>query len=190
MGRNRDILNRNKKLIQLILTLSRIIPKRFLLLVFKTIRNHDNKIAMFIRYIILKRCAKKCGCNVAIFSNVYLFNLKSLEIGNNVSIHPLCYIDASGGIIIGDDVSIAHNSSILSEEHVYEDINKNIKDQGCILKKTVIASNVWIGAGCKILAGSNIETGAIIAAGAVVKNNVLKNTIVAGVPAKVIKHRI
>ena len=144
---------------------------------------------MFIRLICLKNCAKSCGNNIAVFSSVYLFNIYNLEIGDNVSIHPLCYIDASGGILIGNDVSIAHSCSVLSEEHVYADINKNIKDQGCLLKKTIIENNVWIGAGCRILGGSHIESGSIVAAGAVVKGEVKSNSIVGGIPARLIKER-
>lgn len=189
MRRNREILSRYSKIIELIFKLSQLLPRKLFASFFKTIRSKDGKIYIFLRYICIKRCAKSCGDNVAIFSNVYLFNLDQLEIGNNVSIHPLSYIDASGGIIIGNDVSIAHSTSILSEEHVYSSLEKNIKDQGVIKKKTIIQDNVWIAAGAKILAGSLIETGSIIAAGAVVKNIVDKNSIVGGVPAKKIKTR-
>jgi len=87
-------------------------------------------------------------------------------------------------------VSIAHGTSILSEEHKYSDLNQNIKDQGCELKETIIENNVWIGAGCRILAGSHIESGSIVAAGAVVKKRVKANSIVGGVPARMIKSRI
>jgi acetyltransferase-like isoleucine patch superfamily enzyme len=187
--RKRELLVKYKKVINLITKLSKYLPKRFYLRILKVIRNHDNNIAVFIRYICLKRCAKECGDNVAIFSNVYLFNLDKLSIGNNVSIHPLTYIDASGTVTIGSDVSIAHSTTILSEEHNYNDINRNIKDQGYTLKPTNIEDNVWIGAGVRVLAGSNVKTGSIIAAGAVVKDKVYSNTIVGGVPARIIKER-
>lgn len=189
MGRKRDLLKKYSWLINLLVKMSSILPKKFYLTWYKLIRSHDNYLAMFIRFICMKNCAKSCGENVAIFSNVYLFNVQNFEIGNNVSIHPMCYIDASGGISIGDDVSIAHSVTIMSEEHKYTDINVNIKDQGCIYKKTTIENNVWIGAGCRILAGAYIETGSIIAAGAVVKNRVKAYSIVGGVPAKMIKQR-
>lgn len=50
-----------------------------------------------------------------------------------------------------------------------------------------IGKNVWIGSNATILAGVSIGDGAIVAAGAVVTKNVPPNTIVGGVPAKVIK---
>lgn len=189
MKRNRDFLSKFSKQLNMIIKISRILPNSFYLKLLKLIRSHDNIIAMFIRFLCLKNCAKSCGENVAIFSNVYLFRIHELEIGDNVSIHPLCYIDASGGITIGNDVSIAHNCTILSEEHVHSSLEKNIKDQGCELKSTSIDNNVWIGAGCRILGGSSIKSGAIVASGAVVKNQVKQNSIVGGIPAKLIKER-
>jgi acetyltransferase-like isoleucine patch superfamily enzyme len=98
------------------------------------------------------------------------------------------YIDLIG-IKIGNDVSIAHNTSILSEEHIYSNINLNIKDQGCEYRRTVIKNNVWIGAGCRILGGTRIGSGVVVAAGAVVKGEIPNNYIVGGVPVRLIKER-
>lgn len=189
MNRKRNIIEKYATIIKVIIKFSKIFPKGFYLILLKLIRSHDNYIAMFIRFVCLKNCAKSCGDNVAIFSNVYLLHISNLDIGDNVSIHPLCYIDASGGISIGNNVSIAHNSTLLSEEHIYSDLNKNIKDQGVELKETTIESNVWIGGACRILGGSYIKSGSIIAAGAVVKNETITNSIMGGVPAKLIKER-
>lgn len=54
---------------------------------------------------------------------------------------------------------------------------------------TEIKNNVWVGAKATILCGVVVEIGSIIGAGAVVTRRVKKNTIVAGVPAKIIKER-
>ena len=50
-----------------------------------------------------------------------------------------------------------------------------------------IGNRVWIGSGAIITKGVSIGDGAVIAAGAVVTKNVEKNTVVGGVPARVIK---
>jgi acetyltransferase-like isoleucine patch superfamily enzyme len=55
------------------------------------------------------------------------------------------------------------------------------------LAKIVIKKNAWIGAGATILPGVTIGENAIVAAGAVVTKDVFDNTIVGGVPAKLIK---
>ncbi len=61
--------------------------------------------------------------------------------------------------------------------------------QGLNKKGIKIGDNVWIGAGCTILDGVEIGTGSVVAAGSVVTKSVESYTIVAGVPAKVIKKR-
>ena len=188
--RNREKLEKYSGVINILIFVFKVVPKFIFKRWIRFIRNHDNIGAMLKRYIFLKKYASKCGDNVGVFSNVYLFSIENLEIGNNVSIHPMCYIDASGRIEIGNDVSIAHSTTILSEEHKYDDVDVNIKDQGVILKKTIIDNNVWIGSGVKVLAGSHIESGCIIAAGAVVKGNIKRNSIVGGVPAVLIKERM
>jgi acetyltransferase-like isoleucine patch superfamily enzyme len=190
LNRKRDLAKKYSWILNLLIKISRILPRRFYLFWLKSIRSHDNHLALLIRYICLKNCVKSCGENVAVFSNVYLYNIHNLVIGNNVSIHPMCYINASGGILIGNDVSIAHSSTIMSEEHNYSDIHSNIKDQGCKFMITTIENNVWISSGVRILGGSQIESGCIIAAGAVVKGQIRTNSIVGGVPAKLIKERI
>jgi acetyltransferase-like isoleucine patch superfamily enzyme len=101
----------------------------------------------------------------------------------------MCYVDATGGIAIGNDVSIAHGTSIMSTTHKYENIDIPIKDQGFNSSKTVIRNNVWIGAKATILSGILIESGSIVAANAVVTKDIAKNTVVGGVPAKIIKER-
>lgn len=189
MNRKRDLLKKWNFIIEIILIISNFIPKKIFYILLRIIRTHDNSIAIFVRYICLKKCAKSCGNNVAVFSNVYLKNIDTLELGNNVSIHPMCYIESSGGISIGNDVSIAHGTTIMSEEHLFNEKNIAIKDQGCEYIPTKIEDNVWIGAGCRILAGSLIHSGSIVAAGAVVKGSVPPNNIVGGIPAKVIKVR-
>lgn len=112
-----------------------------------------------------------------------------LAVGDNVGIGPFCYLGASGGIEIGRDVLIGPCVTILSEDHVYLDDRATIKSQGVVGKRTVIEDDVWLGAGSIILGGSHVSKGAVVAAGAVVRGTVPPYSVVAGVPAKVVKHR-
>ena len=114
---------------------------------------------------------------------------ESLTIGNNVGVNHYCYIGVRGKITIGDNVIFGPRVSVFSENHNFDRLDIPIKDQGEIRKDTLIGNNVWIGAGSIILSGVKIGDGAIIAAGSVVNKDVLSNTIVAGVPAKMIKKR-
>lgn len=75
----------------------------------------------------------------------YLFNPQNLWIGSNVSIHPMCYIEAYGGIRISDNVSIAHATTLMSVSYGFEDIGISIKDQKLIEQPIEINDDVWMG---------------------------------------------
>lgn len=145
-------------------------------------------LGLVTRYVVAKNLAKNCGDVVYIGPYVEIRNWRNLEIGSNVSIHRGCYVDAAGEIFIGNDVSIAHGTSILSSDHRWEDSSIPIRDNPVKLAKVCIMSDVWIGCGSRILSGVSIGPQSIIAAGAVVTRNVSSNSIVGGVPAKHIKN--
>uniref|UniRef100_UPI00263397E1 acyltransferase n=1 Tax=uncultured Flavobacterium sp. TaxID=165435 RepID=UPI00263397E1 len=149
--------------------------------------NMNGKSVLFIRYLLLRNLAKSCGDNVSIQPNVFLFNIHLIKFGNNVSIHPMCYIDGAGEIEIGNDVSIAHSSSILSTNHTWNDVTVPIKYNKETFSKVTIENDVWIGCGCRILAGVTLHQRSVIAAGAVVTTNVESHSVYGGIPAKLIK---
>lgn len=168
----------------------KLLPYSLCKMVFDLLRYSRWSIGIGLRYLFLKRLLTNCGDNISIRESVWLLWPQKLTVGQNVSIHPLCYIDAQGEIEIGNDVSIAHNVSILSFEHDYSNMSIPIKDTPCIGKKIVIEDNVWIGAGVRILGGVRIGKGSVIGANAVVTKNIPPQSIAVGVPAKVIKVRI
>lgn len=141
-----------------------------------------------LRYILLKRLCGSVGDNVYVASNVVFKNSSRIFIGSNVSFHEFCYLDGFGGVTIGDDVSIAHGTSIVSFEHTWADISKPIKYNNLLGRQISISNDVWIGCGVRILSGVDIGHRSVVAAGSVVKKSVPNNTIVAGVPAKPIKN--
>lgn len=189
MKRGRDQFKKFKPLINFLIGIMRIFPHNFRKKMFELFRMKKGKSGLLIRYILLKSLAEKVGDNVFIAPGSYLLNVEYLRIGNNVSIHPMCYIEARGGIEIGDNVSIAHGVTIMSETHIYDRVDIPIKDQGMYYENTIIDSDVWIGAKATILCGIKIYRGSIVAAGAVVTKNVDSYSIVAGVPARLIKKR-
>lgn len=99
----------------------------------------------------------KCGDNIFIGRGVIIKNFENLTIGNNVSIHASCYIDASGGVVIGDDVSIAHQCSIISFEHQWSDAKMPIKYNKTFMSSVKISGDVWIGCGVRVLGGQALE---------------------------------
>jgi acetyltransferase-like isoleucine patch superfamily enzyme len=99
-------------------------------------------------------------------------------------------LDAKGGLYIGDNVSIAHNCSLISFNHTYSDPNTQIKYNVLVDGEIRIESDVWIGCGVRILAGVTINKRSIVAAGAVVNKTIPSHTISAGIPAIPIKNII
>ena len=120
---------------------------------------------------------------------VFLFGVQNLRLGSFISIHPMTYIDATGGLTIGDDVSIAHGVTILSTSHTFASNFSPIREQPVENRPTHIGSNVWIGAGARILGGVTVGDGCVVASGAVLVKDTPPNSIVAGVPARVIRSR-
>lgn len=125
-----------------------------------------------------------------IFADVYIQGLEGLTLGDDVSINRGCNLSAAGGLVIGNHVSIAHSTSILTAEHGFSDPTTPIKEQPVAFAPVAIGDDVWIGARVCILAGVSLPTGTIVAAGAVVNRAVAEpNCTIGGVPAKVLKKR-
>ncbi|QLY60538.1 MULTISPECIES: DapH/DapD/GlmU-related protein [Citrobacter] len=112
---------------------------------------------------------------------------EGLVIGDRSAIGVNSYIGCSGFIEIGDDVIIGPHFTIISENHNYSDRQIKIKDQGVKRERIKIENNVWIGCNVTVLAGVNIGNGSVIAAGSVVTKSFPPNSLIGGVPAKLIK---
>ena len=187
--RGRDKVQRIKPIINVMVKICSIIPKKSRMKMLERSRTIKGNFGILIRYALLKTLAKRVGENVTIHSDVYLKNVKDLTVLDNVSIHPFSYIECIGTLSIGNDVSIAEGTSIISFNHKFDDLSMPIKDQGIERMPIVIEDDVWIGAKATILGNVKIGKGSIVAAGAVVTKNVNEYDIVAGVPAKVIGNR-
>lgn len=143
--------------------------------------------AIFFRYLLFSSRVKKFDKNTYVGVGVVLKGLHMLQVGANLSIHDMCYIDAQGGLIIGDNVSIAHQVSILTFNHVWSNPDLPIKYNSIELEPVVIEDDVWIGCGVRIMPGVTIGRRSVVAAGAVVTKDIPAGSLVAGIPAKLIK---
>jgi maltose O-acetyltransferase len=114
--------------------------------------------------------------------NIY----KNLVIGSCCWINSGCLFDLGAEIRIGSHVSIGHDVLVLTFTH---EIGTSRHRAATLIAKPVnIGSGVWVGSRSTILPGVTIGSGAIVAAGSVVLDDVVPNTIVAGVPARAVKH--
>ncbi len=112
-----------------------------------------------------------------------------IRIGNNVGLGEFAYLGGGGGLEIGDDCIIGQYLSCHPENHNYDDKDTPIRLQGVNRQGIKIGNNCWIGAKVTILDGVTIGDNCVIAAGAVVTKSMLANSVVGGVPAKVLKSR-
>lgn len=108
---------------------------------------------------------------------------KNISIGKDVFFNTGCSFQDRGGIHIGDGSLIGMNVNIATLNHGLDMKTRNTT----YASPVTIGKNVWIGSGATILPGVTIGDRAVVAAGAVVTKNVPEGTVVAGVPAKVVK---
>ena len=126
---------------------------------------------------------KKVDKTFRLFPPFYTDCGKNITVGKNVFINACCKFQDQGGIEIGNGVLIGHNVTLATLNH---DERPEFR-QNIYPKPIKIGNNVWIGSNATILQGVTVGDGAIIGANAVVTKDVPQNTIVAGIPAKILR---
>ncbi len=105
------------------------------------------------------------------------------HLGEGVFINAGCRFQDQGGVFIGDRALIGHNAVIATLNH-----NMDPARRANLLPAPVhIGCDVWLGSNVTVLPGVTIGDGAVVAAGAVVTKDVAPNTVVGGVPARLIR---
>jgi len=146
------------------------------------------RLGVALRYVLAASIFRRIGTNVYIAAGVTFKNAQYLSVGSNVSFHDNVYVDALGEIIIGDDVSIAHQASLVSFNHTWDNRNKPIKYNSIECGPINIADDVWVSCGVRILAGASISERTVVAAGAVVVAAEFPPLVlIGGIPAKTLK---
>ena len=92
-----------------------------------------------------------------------------------------------GPVTIGCHVNLAQGITVTALNHNFEDSDKRIDEQGVSTTPVIIEDDIWIGANAVILPGVTIGNHSVVAAGAVVTKDIPPHSLVAGVPAKIIK---
>ncbi|MGS2720588.1 sugar O-acetyltransferase [Paraglaciecola aestuariivivens] len=141
----------------------------------------DRKAARKIIKALFGRCA-----GAWIEPDFYCDYGYNIQVGKNFyANHGVVILDAAP-VIFGQNVMLAPGVLISTSSHPLDSL---LRQKGLETAKPItVGDNVWIGMGAKVLDGVVIGNNAVIAAGAVVNKDVPANTVVAGVPAKVIKH--
>ena len=147
-----------------------------------------------MRGLFWKMILKRAGSKLRIFPGCQIESPQNIEIGHNVLMNRHCYLNASrgGSIKIGNNVMMAPRTSVLSQNHSFEDRLMPMILQKLVPGSVEIGDDVWFGCGSIILGGGKkivIGSGAIVGAGAVVTKSVPEYAIVGGVPARILKYR-
>ncbi len=114
---------------------------------------------------------------------------EGLTVGDNSNIGHFAFVGCSGYIEIGARVLMGPRVTLLGENHDFDDEELPIKEQGVTREGIVIGDDCWLGAGSTVLAGVTVGSGSVVAAGSVVTRDVPAMTVVAGVPARVVRER-
>lgn len=141
---------------------------------------------------ICKKKFRKFGEGAEFRPYAYAMSASNISIGKNVIIRPNTMLFAgeneNGQIIIEDNVAIGSGVHCYVNNHVFDNINIPIIDQGYYPAMPVrICSGAWIGACAMILPGVTIGKNAVVGAGAIVTKNVEPYTVAVGNPARKIK---
>lgn len=142
----------------------------------------------YFRFFLLKIYFGKLK-SAHIRDGITIYHPKKIFIHENVSLNEGIFLNGYGGILINKNTRIGHGSSFLSEDHVFKNLRKPIYLQGKNKKKIIIGKNCWIGAKVTFLKGVKLGDNCIVATGSVVTKSFSKNSIIAGIPAKVLKKR-
>jgi acetyltransferase-like isoleucine patch superfamily enzyme len=134
------------------------------------------------------------GANTMIMhhAELHVYNFRDLpragiRIGRDSLIGEFNVLRGQGGIQIGDRVYTSPLVQMVAVNHCFSDATRPFLEQGITAQGITVEDDVWIGAGAIVLDGVRIGCGAVVAAGAVVTRDVPPHTIVAGVPAHVMR---
>lgn len=113
-----------------------------------------------------------------------------IKFGANCSVDAYSYIGAAGPITIGNNVIMGQHVCFHAENHNFDRVDIPIKQQGVTRKGIVIEDDVWVGANTTFLDGAHVGRGCVVGAGSIVRGEVPPYSIIAGVPARVLRSRL
>jgi maltose O-acetyltransferase len=147
--------------------------------------NRLNPLDRDARQIAISELLGKTGNNCIVEQPLFCTYGYNTAVGDNFFLNVNCKLMDSGKITIGNNVFIAPNVCIITEEHAM-DVEQRVA--GLEYTHPVnIGDNVWICAGAIILPGVTINANSVIGAGSIVTKDIPPNSLAVGNPCKVIR---
>jgi acetyltransferase-like isoleucine patch superfamily enzyme len=154
------------------------------------VRNLPGEYGFILRRRILRRWFGSVGEGLKVHEGFRFRNIELIKCGSNVNIGVDAFIQAGGGVEIGDYAILGPGAKIWTQNHASSRVDIPIQEQGAEYKPVKIGCDVWIGADAFIMPGVTLGDGCVVAAGAVVgAKNYPPYKILAGNPARVIGTR-
>lgn len=136
-----------------------------------------------VRQMLSRLFGRQVDETLRVFPPFYTDFGKNTTIGKNVFINACCHFQDQGGITLGDGCLIGHNVVFATLNHGFAPADRASLYPAPI----VLGKNVWVGSNSTLLQGIRIGDNAVIGAGSVVTKDVPANTIVGGVPARILR---
>ncbi|MFT7553017.1 MAG: maltose O-acetyltransferase [Rhodothermales bacterium] len=138
-----------------------------------------------LRGWLVKPVFHSCGSNLQITRDVRITHPHKLSIGSDVYLSGGCWILASGGVEIGDEVMLGPYSIVVAGDHTK--LNGSYRFGPAKRAPIKIGSGSWVGAHGVVTMGTTLGPGCLLAAGSVATRSIPAHSIAGGVPAKVLK---
>ncbi len=142
-----------------------------------------------LRAAVYRLCGVRVGGGTMILGTMTLSGSgpvwKRFTLGENCLVTTPLFADLGTEISVGSNVALGHHVILITSQH---DMSHSERRCGALSHAPIrIEDGCWIGARATVLPGVTVGAGSVVAAGAVVASNVPPNTLVGGVPAKIIK---
>lgn len=110
-----------------------------------------------------------------------------IVLGDGVTMQQNCHLTAAGTLVIGAGTTITPGVVITDIDHDYETLDMSIAAQPLLIRPTSLGRNCFIGAGARIQAGTRLGDQCVVGANAVVRGTFPDRSVIAGVPARIVK---
>ena len=159
-------------------------------IMYSLVCNTPGRYGLLLRGMIMKRRFAFAEENLQIMEGVRFRNPHKITCGRNAALGTDMFLQAGGGIEIGNDVLFGPSVKIWTQNHRYTEKEVPIRDQGAEFRKVTIGDDCWIGANAFIMPGVKLPRGCVVAAGSVVGIKAYKEfSIIIGNPARLIGFR-
>jgi acetyltransferase-like isoleucine patch superfamily enzyme len=141
-----------------------------------------------LRLRFLRLSGYELGEGVTIATGTWLQGRVSIGRGTHLA-HYCVLSGGQMGITIGERVMLGPHVVVVAFDHGHADLTRPMIEQDNIERRVVIEDDCWIGANTTVTSGVTVGRGSIVGANSVVTRDVEPYSVVAGVPARLLRSR-